>query len=618
MTTKGPSTAQAVKARLSLLDIAKQYMQLRHAGAGRWVAPCPFHNETKPSFSINETEGFFYCFGCQASGDLIDFYCRINGLEFKEGLAQLADIAGVEMKASGVRSSKDDESTRLRRAVLKMHEAAAAYYSRNLKENDAKSCREYMTVRKISPEMLEKFNLGWASPEWRGLSDELARTGFKEEDAVKSGLLTVSSEKGGKPYDRFRGRLMFPIRNLSGQAVAFGGRIVAPDENAAKYINSPESPIYHKSEQLYGLYEARRAISQEKSVLLTEGYLDVITLHQYGFANACGVLGTALTQEQIKRLSGFTSRVELIFDGDAPGRKAALRGAEMILTRGLACRVVILPESEDIDSLLKDEGPEAFESIRRKAKDGLNFCMDALHRDFAPREIVDWVKNFLSRVSVPELLNRFTSELCGGLNLDEAQIRAQVSGGTAVNTRRTGSFRPEAAAPRGAMGTRPLNNTPASAAFSAGSLAKGGQRTGLAAMPGALSPAEASGRGLIHFLACFPEHTDALHGLGCEVLISTPFVRSLWTKLLEFGHEEALEHFTPEEKDFWIRCKTLEPLSQANKEEFLKDICFVIEREIAKQRHRKYNTILRHSEGDDEEREVLLAITAVNEHLGNL
>ncbi len=612
MTARGPSTAQEIKTRLSLLDIAKQYMQLRHAGSGRWVAPCPFHNETKPSFSINETEGFFYCFGCQASGDLIDFYCRINGLDFKEGLAQLADMAGVEVRASGGRSPKDDETTRLRRAALKMHETAAAYFSRNLRGGGAENCREYIAARKISPEMVEKFNLGWAPPEWRGLYDALAKAGFKEEDGVKAGLLTVSAEKGGRPYDRFRGRLMFPIRNLSGQAVAFGGRIVVADDDAAKYINSPESPIYHKSEQLYGLYEARRAISQEKSVLITEGYLDVITLHQYGFSNACGVLGTALTQEQIKRLSGFTSRVELLFDGDAPGRKAALRGAEMILVKGLACRVILLPDREDIDSLLKSEGPAAFEALRRKAPDGLDFCIDALRRDFAPREIVDWVKNFLSQVAVPELVNRFASELCGGLELDEAKIRAALSGKNMNKTRRAS-----------ALGAAPRNSLGGAAPGAGKSLGAKAENRNQAAAPPPLASApsaaaEAQGRGLIHFLSCFPKHTAALHGLGCEILVNTPFTQGLWNKLLTFGPEEALEHFTPEEKKFWIRCKALEPLAEDNEEEFLKDICFVIEREIAKQRRRKYNTILRHSEGDDEQREVLRAIKAVNEHLGKL
>ncbi len=594
--TQGQSTAQAVKARLSLLDIAKTYMQLRHSGGGRWVAPCPFHNETKPSFSINESEGFFYCFGCQASGDLIDFYCRINGLDFKEGLAQLADMAGVEIKVHSGRTAKDDEAVRLRRAMLKMHDAAAAYFSRNLQSQAAAPCREYIATRKISPDMAERFALGWSLPQWQGLADELARAGFKPEDAVQAGLLSVSAEKGGRPYDRFRGRLMFPIKTLAGQTVAFGGRIIAPDENAAKYINSPESSIYHKSEHLYGLYQARRAISQAKTVLLTEGYLDVITLHQYSFEYACGVLGTALTPEQVGRLSNLCSKVELIFDGDAPGRKAALRSAEMILTRGLNCRVVLLPEGEDIDSLLKSHGPELFEDLRRKAPEGLDFCIDALRRDFAPREMVDWVKDFLGRVSVPELISRFASELCNGLDLDETQIRGQVKKNAKSGAGRTTQ---SSAAPRGTAGGR-MKETAASPA---------GQ---------GLSPEEVRGRGLIHFLACFPGYTNTLHGLGGEILINTPFVRGIWEKLLAFGPEEALEHFSPEEKTFWIRCKALEPLAQADEQEFFKDICAGIEREIAKQRRHKYKTVLRHSAGEDDQREVMQTIKAVNEHLGNL
>ena len=596
--TQGPSTAQAVKARLSLVDIAKKYMQLRHSGGGRWVAPCPFHSETKPSFSINETEGFFYCFGCQASGDLIDFYCRINGLEFKEGLAQLADMAGVEMKAFSGRTPKDDEAVHLRRAMLKMHEAATAYFCRNLQERGAQACREYIAARKISPEMLERFGLGWSLPEWQGLSEELTQRGFKAEDAVQAGLLSISAEKGGRPYDRFRGRLMFPIKSLAGQTVAFGGRIVAPDDNAAKYINSPESPIYHKSEHLYGLYQARRAISQAKSVLLTEGYLDVITMHQYGFEHSCGVLGTALTPEQVKRLSNLCSKVELIFDGDAPGRKAALRGAEMILASGLNCRVVLLPEGEDIDTLLKGQGPELFEELRRSAPEGLDFCLDALRRDFAPREMVDWVKDFLGRVSVPELVSRFASELCNGLNLDEAQIRTQVSGKI-----------------KGGRGAQ------AQVAPSAQNAAPGKQSSRPAAVPPGLGQSfreESAGRQLIHFLACFPQHIEALHGLGCEILATTPFARGLWEKLLTFGPEQALEHFNTEEKEFWISCKILLPMPQDKEQEIFEDICAGIEKKIADQRRPRYTTVLRRSKGDDDEREVMQTIQAVNKHLGNL
>ena len=582
---------------MSLLDIAKNYMQLRHSGGGRWVAPCPFHSETKPSFSINESEGFFYCFGCQASGDLIDFYCRINGLEFKEGLAQLAEMAGVEMKAHSGRSARDDEAARLRRAMLKMHEAAAAYFVKTLQARSAAACREYISARKISPEMVERFALGWALPEWQGLADELARAGFKAEDAVQAGLLTVSAEKGGRPYDRFRGRLMFPIKTLAGQTVAFGGRIIASDDNAAKYINSPESPIYHKSEHLYGLYQARRAIAQAKSVLLTEGYLDVITLHQYGFEHACGVLGTALTPEQIKRLSNLCSRVELIFDGDAPGRKAALRSAEMILTRGLNCRVVLLPEGEDIDSLLKNDGPELFENLRRKAPEGLAFCIEALRRDFAPREIVDWVKDFLNRVTLPELVSRFTSELCTSLALDEAQIRGQVNRNIKQGGRQAMAAQ---GAPRGANlghGKKP------------------------AAAPGQAGPPpleNSQGRQLIHFLACFPARLAELHALGCEILVKESFERGMWEKLLAFGPEEAMHHFNAQEKTFWIERKTLIPTPPDKEQEEFKDISTYIEIEIAKQRHHKYSTVLRCSEGEEDKKEVVQTIKAVNDHLGNL
>jgi DNA primase len=214
---------------------------------------------------------------------------------------------------------------------------------------------------------------------------------------------------------------MFPIKNLSGQVIAFGGRIIG-GEDAAKYINSAESPLYKKGDQLYGLYQARRGITAQRSVMLTEGYMDVLSLHQFGYVNACAALGTALTEEQIRRLAGFCSRFELIFDADSAGAKAALRACTMLLARGLSCSVVMLPEGEDIDSLLQKSGTQAFEEARSYARDGLDFCIRALS-SVAPREALAWVKDFLSAVELPEILPRYISRLSQGLDLDERFLR---------------------------------------------------------------------------------------------------------------------------------------------------------------------------------------------------
>ncbi len=531
------SVTQAVKARLNIADIVRRYVTLQRTGS-RWVAPCPFHQETKPSFSVNEEEGFFHCFGCQASGDIFDFYARINGLEFRDALEQLAEEAGVRLDERG--SAADGaaaKTAQARRNALKMYELAAGYYSRHLAGSDGAECRAYLEKRRLSPETVEAFGLGWSSREWKGLADTLRRSGFAGDDAVKIGLLSASDR--GSPYDRFRGRLMFPIRNLSGQAIAFGGRIIAPDEDAAKYINSADSLLYKKGDHLYGLFQARRTISAKKSVLLTEGYMDVLTLHQFGYTNACGVLGTALTQEQVKRLAGFCSDLELLFDGDGAGRKAALRGAEMALAKGLRCRVALMPDGEDIDSLLQERGGEAFEALRKSAPEGVDFCIRVLAGG-SPRDALEWVKNFLRQVEQPELLSAYVSKLARGLDLDEAELRSALPSAGRIFAGR--------AAPVSAQKSAP----------------------GLEGQ-------------LLRYLVRNPRHLPVLRDHGAELLFSHPFSRSLWAAVAGcapvFAADDILARLADKEKEYWIRHRMTGPQDndeavRAEKaEQELADIC---------------------------------------------
>ncbi len=532
------SATQAIKARLNIADIVRRYVTLRRVG-NRWVAPCPFHQETKPSFSVNEEEGFFHCFGCQASGDIFDFYARINGLEFRDALEQLAEEAGVRLdERSGPADGTAAKTAQARRAALKMYELAAGYYGRNLAGPDGAECRAYLEKRRLAPEIIESFGLGWSSREWKGLADTLRRSGFSADEGVKTGLLSASDR--GAPYDRFRGRLMFPIRNLSGQTIAFGGRIITPDEDAAKYINSADSVLYKKGDHLYGLFQARRTISAKKSVLLTEGYMDVLTLHQFGYANACGVLGTALTQEQVKRLANFCSDLELLFDGDTPGRKAALRCVEMAMVKGLRCRVVLMPDGEDIDSLLQQNGPDAFEALRANAPEGLDFCVRAL-AGASPREAVDWVKNFLRQVEQPELLSGYVSKLARGLDLDEAELRR----GLPVFSN---------SAARTAPAAPPKSNS-----------------TGLEAH-------------LLHYVVRNPQHLPLLRDHGAELTLSHPFARGLWAAVAaaapDFSGDRIYAGLADKEKEFWIRHRMAGPSGgndtngQSEKaERELRDIC---------------------------------------------
>lgn len=430
-------TVAAVKARANIAEIVGRYVNLKPVG-GRLVGPCPFHQETKGSFNVHPDKGFFHCFGCQASGDVIDFYCRINGLEFREGLERLAAEVGVDV-GQARRDPRAAKRRQERDACLAMHELADRYFRHVLATPAGAPAREYLDRRRVSPEMAEAFALGVSPAGWQGLADVLRSRGFSEDQGVLAGLL--SAGKNGRVWDRFRDRLMFPIRDGGGRVIAFGGRTMGDGE--PKYLNSAETPIYTKGQHLYGLYEARPHMAKSRRALLTEGYLDVITLHQFGYGDACGVLGTALTPEQTKRLSGFASRVDLVFDGDPPGRKAALRAAQMFLSLGGGCRVVPLPDGEDVDSLLHAAGREGFDACLERAEDGLAFCLRVVRETYAPKEIAAWAVEFLTGLGDAALQSVFIPRVSSGLGLAERELR-QSLGEAAQRGRR----QPAAAAAR--------------------------------------------------------------------------------------------------------------------------------------------------------------------------
>lgn len=533
------SATREIKARLNILDVVKRYVELRRAG-GRWVAPCPFHQETKPSFSVNEEEGFFYCFGCQASGDLFDFYSRINGLEFRDALEQLAEEAGVPLDGAGP-NPREAAARDFRKTALRMYEAAQKHFRHNLSSPAGALCRAYLERRRLDGETIESFGLGWSLPAWTGLADALRRSGFSMKQGIESGLLAANDRGSG--YDRFRGRLIFPIKNMSGQVIAFGGRIIG-DEDAAKYINSTDSPLYKKGENLYGLFQARREISVKKSVILTEGYMDVLTLHQFGYKNACGVLGTALTPEQVRRLAGFCSHMELIFDGDAPGRKAALKACEMVLARGLACNVVMLPEGEDIDSLLQEKGPEAFEELRRYAPEGLDFCIRTL-ATWAPVDALEWVSNFLAAVERPELVSRYVTRFSQHLDLDEAELRRGLRLGGADRSAGAKEARNSAGTPgkRPAVQKNVIDNR------------------------------------VMQFVVRCPHHLPVLGDAGARLLLTQDWALTLWEKVAasapDYDPESVLLQLDETEKEFWWRYRVLEAPPEEHQEKELADICAV-------------------------------------------
>ena len=500
-----PGLIAEIKARLRIEDVVGRYVELRHAGP-RLVAPCPFHQETKPSFSVNPEGGFYYCFGCQASGDIIEFYRAINGLEFGEAVEALAREAGLEVRRRRDYQSADGPS---RAQCLDMHAQASVFFRRVLASPAGQSAREYIVRRGLAPEIVERFLLGWAPAGWNELRDHLRGRGFVEEAAEKAGLLSRSSK--GSFYDRFRERLIFPIMNLSGQVVAFGGRALV-DGDGPKYLNSSETPIYTKGEHLYGLYQARRAMSHSKSVLLTEGYVDVLSLHQFGFENSCGVLGTALTPEQVHRLSGLVGRVDLVFDGDNAGRKAALRSAEMILTQGLKCRVLCLPEGEDVDSILQKEGRARLDSLVAGSVDGLEYCLRQVAVNHAPKDVLHWATGFIGRLKKLDWRSFYVPKLAAGLGLSEAELRATLA-------EREGSA--TAVKPAGLESCKPSQRD----------------------------------RELLAFAVRFPEYHPELRALGLDQALGTDRGRIFWAKLFGADPHTILAVLDQGEKQFYVQCQ---------------------------------------------------------------
>jgi len=513
-----------IKERINIVDLIKRYVDLKQSGP-RWSGPCPFHQETKPSFSVNEQNGVFYCFGCQASGDIIEFYSKINGLDFKETISELALEAGITIDKSKKQgqNSQNQITKSVRMSMLKMYEISTTHFMQNLENEHGLECREYIKKRGLSDDIIKSFKIGWSQRTWQALTNNIKKLGLDEGIAIKAGLLGKSEK--GSVYDRFRGRLIFPITNLSQQVIAFGGRII-DDADEAKYINSSDSPIYKKGDNLYGLHQARRPIALKGCALLTEGYLDVLTLHQYGYDNAIGVLGTALTPEQIKRLSGFTSKLILLFDGDNPGRKAAFRGCEMLLARGLSCQVVQLPDGEDIDSLLRSQGKKSFETFLENALDGLNFCINII-KESSPKEIVEWARSFIQKIEIPELISPIISNIAGYLQLSEEELRKT----SYENKLKTNS--------------RNKNNTKI-----------------------AVSPQSMRDRQIMMFAVRYPHRLADLRDAGADIVLASLIAKQLWSKLTTFSLDEILQHLDEREKQFWFQCRSSEapPLTSEDQE----------------------------------------------------
>lgn len=358
--------------RADIVDVVGRYVPLKKAGKN-YQACCPFHKEKTPSFSVSPTKQFFKCFGCGVAGNAIGFLMRYEGLEFPEAVEKLAGFYNMEVPRER-RSPRDIERETRQKSLTEYMADAARYYAGELKKSE--KAINYLKGRGISGETAAKFHLGYAPEGWHALQ-KLWGERYGSPELVECGLLI---EKNDRRYDAYRDRLMFPIRNVKGHVIGFGARTFKKDEQP-KYINSPETPIYHKGRELYGLFEGREFIHRKGRAIVCEGYMDVIQLSQAGFEESVAALGTSITSEHVQKLLKISDQVFFSFDGDTAGRKAARRALEAalpVITDVQKAAFILLPPEHDPDSLIKAEGPEAFEREIRRALGLVDFAKSLL------------------------------------------------------------------------------------------------------------------------------------------------------------------------------------------------------------------------------------------------
>lgn len=364
-------------AHTDIVEVINSRVPLKKKGR-EFGACCPFHNEKTPSFTVSPEKQFYHCFGCGAHGSAISFLMEYERLDFIEAIEALAELAGIEVEREESDYSSNTPSTGDHSDLYRALEAASLYFQRQLKQ--APKAVEYFRQRGVTGEIAKTFMLGYAPEGWDNLEKSLGAQ-HSQKVLLDAGLLSQNDQ--GRQYDKFRDRVMFPIRDTRGRTVAFGGRIL--DQGEPKYLNSPETPVFHKSQVLYGLYEARQHAGKLERILVVEGYMDVIALAQYGIRNAVATLGTATTAEHLKRLFRLVPRVTFCFDGDRAGRDAAwkaLNQALPIVREGQRIEFLFLPDGEDPDTMLRKEGTESFQQRLDSAMPMSQFLLKHLEDEY--------------------------------------------------------------------------------------------------------------------------------------------------------------------------------------------------------------------------------------------
>ena len=427
---------EEIKSRVDIVELATQYLTLKKAGRN-YLGLCPFHQEKTPSFTVNREKQIFYCFGCGEGGNAITFLMKIAGKTFPEAIKELAEKTGVVLppRLTGKEGRNKDS---LRESITDLNLRAAQQYARNLYSPIGKTAREYLQKRGITEETIKQFRLGFAPDTWRSLTDHIEGSGLSLKMAEQAGLVIAGKEDSY--YDRFRGRLIFPIENVFGEIVAFGGRILG--EGEPKYLNSPESPVYIKGRNLYGLNKTKEEIRKKGFALIVEGYFDLISLWNAGVGNVVASLGTALTREHLELLRRYTVDVVALFDPDEAGRKALDRSLELFLVMNMRAKALVLPGGLDPDDYVKKFGKDKLEELIANAQPLSDYYIENVlggGKTFEDkREMIKTAMEFVGKISDKKEKDLFIKRIAEKTGIDQELLIKETYKNSAQIKSRTG------------------------------------------------------------------------------------------------------------------------------------------------------------------------------------
>jgi len=423
------SVLEQVRQNNDVVEVIGSYFPLKRAGAN-FRALCPFHKEKTPSFNVNPQKQIWHCFGCGAGGNVFSFVMKYENLEFVDAVRRLAERAGIQLQFE---ERRGEAAPDLKEQLFRVHELAANFYHHNLlKHPGAEPAREYLKKRQIALEVAERWRLGYSPDAWDGLLQFATKKKFAPGTLETAGL-ALRRESGTGFYDRFRGRLMFPIGDEQGRTVGFSGRILVEAKDQPKYVNSPETPIFQKGRILFALDRAKRAIIEEKYAIVCEGQVDAISCHEGGIENVVAPQGTALTEQHARILKRYAEEVVLMFDADDAGQNAIVRSAEPLWEAGVIIRVAVIPEGHDPDSFIKTFGAAKLKHLLAETPSFFAYLLDRLSRQHDPRtergklQIARQMAAWLARIPTPILLATYAQQTAKRLDIHEDVLRKEIS-----------------------------------------------------------------------------------------------------------------------------------------------------------------------------------------------